>query len=106
VPPGSQHPDNTGTARSATRPPRTRARRGRKARTLRALKGAVETADEIDRTARDRQQVRAAGNANAAEAKTTDLDRLYGQLRADKREIYATGLVPEGRPFQRGGEQA
>jgi cell division septum initiation protein DivIVA len=106
VPAGSPQPDSTGTARSATRPPRTRARRGRKARTLRALKRTVDTADAIDQAARARQQARAAGQANTARAKTTDLDHLYVEYRADKRDVYATGLVPEGQPFHRGGQQA
>jgi len=90
----------TGNARSATRPPRKRARRGRKARALRALERALATTSEIQGTSRTRQRRRAALEANAAASLDTDLDLLYEVLGDDKRAIFATGLVPNGSPYR------
>jgi len=88
-----------GNARRATRPPRKRARRGKKARTLRALQRALATAGEIQGTSRMRQRRRSAGEANAAASLDTDLELLYEVLGDDKRGIFALGLVPNGSPY-------
>lgn len=72
----------------------------RRRKVRRALAEAVQTTAEIQGTARARQKTRAAGNANDAAVKTTDLEHLYGDLREDKRALYATGLIPEGTPYR------
>lgn len=70
----------------------------RKAR--RAIENAVQTANEIQGAARARQRARAKGRAVQAAARTDKLDELYGNFRRDKRDIYASGLVPEGTGYR------
>ena len=79
-------------------PHQTPSRQRRSAR--RAAARAVQTAAEIQGTARARTTARATGNADAAAAKGGDLDNLYGEYRGDKRDLYATGLVPEGTEYK------
>lgn len=70
----------------------------RKAR--RAIAKAVRTAEEIQGTARARQKHRAAAAANTAAKLTGDLDDLYEEFNGNKREIFATGLVPDGTEYR------
>ena len=75
---------------------RSRGRRNRHAR--RAIEGAVRTSADLQGKSRARQRTRAAGEKNRA----ASLDREVAAAREDfnkaKREVYATGLVPEGIP--------
>lgn len=72
--------------------------RRRKAR--RALAKAVATSGEIQGKSRKRQRSRAGGEANAATILGTDLARLYAKFGDDKRDVFATGLIPDGTPYK------
>lgn len=61
----------------------------------RALARAMQTSAAIQGTSRARQRHRAAGEANTAEALTTDLRGLYTEFQGDKREVYSSGYISE-----------
>lgn len=79
-----------GNARSATRPPRKRARRGRQARILR---------DINDRAAERQGAWLETGQRDLTDALTRKLDRDFQNLRTADREDYANG-TPEGEPYR------
>lgn len=54
----------------------------------------------IQGTSNKRQRTRAAGEANAATGLDTDLFDLYDAYGEARREVFATGKVPDGTPFK------
>jgi len=69
----------------------------RKAR--RAIAKAVETSAELQGKSRSRQKTRAAGEKNRAASLDRQVDALREEFNGDKRNIFATGLVPDGTPY-------
>jgi len=66
----------------------------------RRLAKAVRTSSEIQGKSRRRQRSRAAGEANFATSLDTDLRGLYEIFGDDKRDVFATGKVPDGTPYR------
>ena len=75
---------------------RSRGRRTRQAR--RAIEKAVETSAELQGKSRSRQRTRAAGEKNLAASLDREVEQVRDDFNEAKRDIYATGLVPEGLP--------
>lgn len=61
---------------------------------------ALRASQRIQGAARRRQGARAVGEANAAASLDTDLRELYEDYNGDRRELFATGLVPNGTPYK------
>jgi len=84
--PGRAEADTMGNARRATRPPRRRARRGKKAKTLRAIQ---ETAAQRQRAWRDGER-------------PNETARLSADLNGPEHLLRPEGLFAEGRQQQAG----
>ncbi len=70
----------------------------RKAR--RAIAQAVKTSAELQGTSRKRQRTRAAGESNLAAGLDRQVENLRETFNGNKRDIFATGLVPDGTEFR------
>lgn len=104
MPPDRRNVDNTSDSaprnRVNTKAKRSRSRGRSTRRVRRLIAEAVSTSAELQGTSRKRQRTRAAGEANLAAGLDRQVENLRETFNGNKRDIFATGLVPDGTEFR------
>lgn len=104
MPPDRRDANNTSDSaprnRVNTKGKRSRSRGRNTRRVRRLIAEAVSTSAELQGTSRQRQRTRAAGEANLAAGLDRQVENLRETFNGNKRDIFATGLVPDGTEFR------